>query len=78
MRSWKELIEIESQKPYYREKLKPFVEAEYAARRVFLPMSAVEKHYPFFYRHKILLPFLPLYRLIRNRKQVQEEFKAIK
>ncbi len=50
----------------------------YAARRVFLPMSAVEKHYPFFYRHKILLPFLPLYRLIRNRKQVQEEFKAIK
>ena len=42
----------------------------YVLRRTFLPMEAVKKYYPFFYRHKLLLPILPIYRVIRQRYNV--------
>ena len=35
----------------------------YILQRLFLPMESVRASYPFFYRHKLLLPGLVLYRL---------------
>ncbi|MBQ6076235.1 MAG: nucleotidyltransferase family protein [Lachnospiraceae bacterium] len=50
----------------------------YIRQRIILPMDLVEKHYPFFHKHKILLPFLPLYRLVHNRKKIRAEVKALR
>ena len=45
----------------------------YLISRVFLPMRLVKDHYPVFYKYKILLLFLPLYRLIiHNRRALFE------
>ena len=38
----------------------------YIGRRLFPPMRTVKRKFPLFYRHKILLPFLPAYRLIKK------------
>lgn len=70
MRSWKELIEIESQKPYYREKLKPFVEAEYAARRVFPERRNI-------YRALELTPLQEVSVLICGQDPYHEEHQAM-
>lgn len=60
---------------------------QYALNRFFVPVSRKNKNYagfahsyPFFYKHKILLPFLPFYRTIRAMKagRFQAEAKAIK
>jgi hypothetical protein len=42
--------------------------------------AAYAGQYPFFYKHKILLPLLPFYRTIRAMKagRFQSEAKAIK
>lgn len=45
--------------------------------RIFLPMPKVARFYPFFYRHKILLPILPFYRLLRGKKNAAKEWKAL-
>lgn len=49
----------------------------YVTQRLFLPMESVKSGYPFFYRHKVLLPALVLYRLGRaamfRRKEVGSE-----
>ena len=59
----------------------------YALDRFFVPVSKKNKsyaayagQYPFFYKHKILLPLLPFYRTIRAMKagRFQAEAKAIK
>ena len=59
----------------------------YALGRFFVPVSrknrdyaAYAGQYPFFYKHKILLPLLPFYRTIRAMKagRFQAEAKAIK
>lgn len=59
----------------------------YALDRFFVPVSKKNKRYadyagqyPFFYKHKILLPLLPFYRTIRAMKagRFQAEAKAIK
>ena len=42
---------------------------KYIMSRLFIPMKAVEKGFPFFYRHKVLLPLLPFYRLWVLRKK---------
>lgn len=42
---------------------------KYIVNRTILPISLVRKSYPMFYKYKILLPFLPFYRLIKNRKK---------
>ena len=39
---------------------------KYIWHRVVLPMDVVQRFYPIFYKHKILLPFLPIYRLYRG------------
>ena len=53
----------------------------YVLRRLFLPMSGIQERYPFFYRHRLLLPFLFLYRvalaLTRRRKRIRRELAAI-
>ena len=59
----------------------------YALDRFFVPVSKKNKRYadyagqyPFFYKHKILLPLLPFYRTIRAMKagRFQAEAKALK
>ena len=70
MRSWKELIEIESQKPYYREKLKPFVEAEYAACKVFPERRNI-------YRALELTPLQEVSVLICGQDPYHEEHQAM-
>lgn len=48
----------------------------YVFKRVFLPMDAIKSFYPTFARYPVLLPFLPLYRLIRGIKQNGEKVKS--
>ncbi len=54
---------------------------KYLWSRVFIPMESVKGAYPFFYKHKILLPALPFYRagkgLALRRKRVINEIKAL-
>ncbi len=50
---------------------------KYAAKRLFLSMDAVKENYPLFYRYKILLPFLPLYRLGVNRENAKREIRVL-
>ena len=47
----------------------------YSLHRLILPMKTVEKKYPTFYRHKILLPFLPFYRFFTNKKLARQILK---
>ncbi|MBQ6294595.1 MAG: nucleotidyltransferase family protein [Firmicutes bacterium] len=53
----------------------------YFFRRLFLPMDKVRKYFPLFAKVPILLPFLPIYRLIRSMKEnkgrTKTEIKAL-
>lgn len=40
--------------------------ARYLLYRTFLPMPTIKRVFPIFYKYKILLPFLPMYRVIRS------------
>ena len=55
--------------------------ANYLLRRLFLPMEEVRILYPRFYKNKILLPFLPFYRMVRglrrHRKRLFAEWKHL-
>ena len=54
----------------------------YFFRRLFLPMEIVKSSFPLFYKHKILLPFLPVFRigrcLLLRRDYIRKELKALK
>nr|MBQ4458050.1 nucleotidyltransferase family protein [Clostridia bacterium] len=54
----------------------------YLLERMILPMDVVEHSFPVFYKHKLLIPFLPLYRLYRgitsNRHKLKAELRALK
>ncbi len=54
---------------------------KYIFNRLFLPMDVVKEAFPFFYRHKILLPFLVIFRLCKglltNRTHLKSEIKAL-
>ena len=39
---------------------------KYIARRLFVPLDVVKVSYPTAYKHKILLPFLPVFRIIKK------------
>ena len=41
----------------------------YIKEKLFLPMNAVKEYYPFFYKHKILLPILLPYRIVKSAKR---------
>ena len=53
----------------------------YALRRLFPSREFIKDLYPFFWRHKLLLPFLPVYRLvmglIKSGPRVRAELRAI-
>ena len=53
----------------------------YLMNRIFLPMECVESVYPFFYRHRVLLPILCFWRigkaLTTRRKRVCSELKIL-
>lgn len=53
----------------------------YLAGRLFLPMDVIKASYPFFYKHKLLLPFFVLYRIIKfltvSRERCIRELKYI-
>ncbi len=48
--------------------------------RMWAPMDVVEHYYPLFYKHKVLLPLLPLYRAYKgwgkHKESVKNELKA--
>ena len=54
---------------------------KYLMNRVFLPIESVESGYPFFYRHKVLLPALFVWRILKGltvrRSMVKAELKAL-
>lgn len=50
---------------------------KYLQERIFMPMIYVQYHYPFFYKHKILLPFLPIYRLVHGVRNIRTEMTAL-
>ena len=55
---------------------------KYIFRRIFPDAKYLEIHYPTVYRHRILYPFCVLFRpfkgMIKNRKKVFNEYKALK
>lgn len=55
---------------------------QYLKDRLFLTPEIIEKNYPFIYRHKILLPFLYLYRFMKavfvRPKKILREYKELK
>lgn len=54
--------------------LKKYGKLKYFFYRIFIPMSAVKTRYPFFARHKVLLPILPVYRLVKRIYISREQF----
>lgn len=54
---------------------------EYYLKRVFLPINQVKVSFPFFYRYKIFLPFLWIYRILRGiflkRENIKKEIKIL-
>ena len=53
----------------------------YTLHRIFLPLETVRTHYPFFYEHRSMLAFLPVYRLWRGvtkrRGVLKDELRAL-
>ncbi len=53
----------------------------YAVDRLFMPMNTIRDVFPFFYKHKWLIPILPFYRVIKglatNRKLLKKEFNLL-
>ena len=45
----------------------------YIMRRLFPPSTALQRHYPIFYKYVVLIPLLPFYRIIRGWKRVITE-----
>lgn len=54
---------------------------KYLSERLFMPLETVKTAYPFFYRHRIFLPVLFVYRIIRRltvgRDRTRRELKAL-
>ena len=55
---------------------------KYIFRKLFLPMDIIKSYYPFYYKYKIFLPVLFVYRLIKaatfKRKKVMNELRILK
>lgn len=53
----------------------------YFLYRAFMPSEEIKESFPFVYRTKVLIPFLPMYRLVRGvlfrRRRMGEELKAL-
>lgn len=58
----------------------PMGKFRYILSRIFLPMNEIKYDYPFFYKHKYLIPFLPVLRVIkavRKRKITIAEIRTV-
>ena len=68
----------------YRKKHGRFAQGKlgYLLTRLFVPMNDLKTSYPFFYKHKVLLPFLVIYRVFKvllfHRDQIKYEWKSLK
>lgn len=55
---------------------------KYIISRIFLPLSIIKCRYPFFYKHKYLIPYLYMYRIIHvlttNSDRILYELKLLK
>lgn len=49
----------------------------YIRTRLFMPSDVIKVSFPFFYKHKWLYPFLPLYRVCRNMKKARYELAMV-
>lgn len=49
---------------------------KYLFRRTFPPIIKLQEAYPFFYKHKILIPFLTIYRICKGLTTKRHETKA--
>lgn len=62
--------------------VKKYGKRRFLVKKLFLPMNYVKVWYPFYYKHKILLPFLPFHRVIQafivNRKQTMKKLSFMK
>ena len=71
-----------SMSKYFTEDKSRFSKVKYALHRVFISDKDMEKHYPFVYRHKVLYPLLPVYRLgkgiVKHPKRLLAEYKNVK
>ena len=58
-----------------------YSKTKYIFSRLIPPMSEIEKRYPIVYKHRILLPLLPVYRVInllmRNRRKLINEVRIL-
>ena len=63
------------------EKNSNFIKMKYYFNRLFMPIDSVKDEYPFFYRHKVLLPCLFIYRVFRaatvSRSRIKSELKSV-
>lgn len=54
---------------------------KYAISRLFLSLDTIKNVYPYFYEHKILIPFLPAYRIVtsirRKNHHIKTELKTL-
>ena len=63
------------------EKNTKVIKMKYYFNRLFMPIESVKDEYPFFYHHKILLPFLFIYRVFRaatvSKDRIKSELKSV-
>ena len=75
---------VENRVKKFREKTGSKSRFKYLWSRLFPDMAVIEKHYSFFYKHKTLLPFGYVYRLLKmlfdkkRRKNIVREIKVVK
>ncbi len=75
---------VENRVRKFRKKSGSKSKFKYLWSRIIPDMQVMEKHYPFFYKHKILLPIGWLYRLLRvlfdkkRRKNMMKELEVLK
>ena len=78
----KSALQYRVSKYYKKDGGKKSVWSYYFHRAFVVSEKDLEKHFPFFYRHKFLLPALPVYRLtkgvIKHPKRLAAEYKKVK
>ena len=57
------------------------VKWKYYFKRIFVPLDFIKDVYPFYYRHKVLIPVLWVTRIAKaltiNKKRIQAEIKSV-
>lgn len=50
---------------------------KYIWNRMFPPMKVIKEHYPSFYKNKLLIPVLPVYRIVKRWSNAKQEIRTI-